>query len=328
MQAILQDAPGGADTLYVGEAAMPQRQAGQLLVQVMAAGVNRADIVQRDGHYPPPPGASSILGLEIAGMVVEADADSRFQCGDAVFGLVAGGAYAEYAVLDEVLAIAKPDSLSWVEAASLPEAWMTAWLNLVQVGRVQAGDKVLVHAGASGVGACAIQLAGLLGAQAFASAGSEDKLRFCRDMGASGAFNYKTTLAFSRLIKEWGGVDMILDPVGASYLAENIASLKQDGRLVNIGLMGGGKAELNLGLVLMKRLSIIGSTLRSQALSVKAPLAQALADTILPAIEAGTLRTTVDSCFPWQQAADAHAYMESNANLGKVVLTFFPVMTA
>ena len=321
MQAILQDAPGGADTLYVGETAMPQRQAGQLLVQVMAAGINRADIVQRDGHYPPPPGASSILGLEIAGVVVEADADSRFQCGDAVFGLVAGGAYAEFALLDEVLAIAKPDSLSWVEAASLPEAWMTAWLNLVQVGKVKAGDNVLIHAGASGVGACAIQLARLLGAQPFASAGSEDKLRFCQDMGAVQSFNYKTTPGFAHLIKDWGGVSMILDPVGASYLAENIASLKQDGRLVNIGIMGGGKAELNLGLVLMKRLSIIGSTLRSQPLSAKAPLAQALAETIVPAILAGTLKTAVDSCFPWQQAANAHAYMESNANLGKVVLT-------
>ena len=328
MQAILQSAPGGVETLYLGEAERPSRREGQLLVQVMAAGVNRADIVQREGHYPPPPGASPVLGLEIAGMVVEADADSRFQAGDAVFGLVAGGAYAEYAVLDEVLAIAKPDAMSWVEAASLPEAWMTAWLNLVQVGRVKAGDQVLVHVGASGVGACAIQLAGLLGAQAFASAGSEDKLQFCREMGASQVFNYKTTPAFARQIKEWGGVDMILDPVGASYLAENIASLKQDGRLVNIGLMGGGKAELNLGLVLMKRLSIIGSTLRSQPLAVKAPLAQALADTILPAILGGTLKTTVDSCFPWQQLADAHAYMEANANLGKIVLTFFPVMTA
>ncbi|WP_287880696.1 NAD(P)H-quinone oxidoreductase [Aquitalea sp.] len=328
MQAILQDAPGGANTLYVGEAAMPQRQAGQLLVQVMAAGVNRADIVQRDGHYPPPPGASSILGLEIAGMVVEADADSRFQCGDAVFGLVAGGAYAEFAVLDEVLAIAKPDGLSWVEAASLPEAWMTAWLNLVQVGQVKAGGNVLIHAGASGVGACAIQLARLLGAHPFASAGSPAKLQFCREMGAGQVFNYKEAPAFARLVKEWGGVDMILDPVGAAYLAENLACLKQDGRLVNIGIMGGGKTELNLGLVLMKRLSIIGSTLRSQPLSVKAPLAQALVHTILPAILDGSLKTTVDSCFPWQQAADAHAHMEANANLGKVVLTFFPVMTA
>ena len=328
MQAVLQDAPGGVETLYIGTAPRPQRQAGQLLVQVMAAGINRADIVQREGHYPPPPGASAILGLEIAGVVVEADDNSRHQPGDAVFGLVAGGAYAEYALLDEVLAIAKPDEMSWVEAASLPEAWMTAWLNLVQVGQVKAGDHVLIHAGASGVGACAIQLARLLGAHPFASAGSADKLQFCREMGAEQVFNYKETPAFSRQLKEWGGADMILDPVGAAYLAENLASLKQDGRLVNIGIMGGGKAELNLGLVLMKRLSVIGSTLRSQPLAKKAPLAQALADTILPAITAGKLKTTVDSCYPWQQVAEAHAHMEANANLGKVVLTFFPVMTA
>ena len=328
MQAILQSAPGGADTLYLGETARPQRQAGQLLVQVMAAGVNRADIVQRSGHYPPPPGASSILGLEVAGVVVEADADSRFQEGDAVFGLIAGGGYAEYAVLDEALAIAKPDAMSWVEAASLPEVWMTAWLNLVQVGQLQAGQNILIHAGASGVGATAIQLARWLGAHPFASAGSADKLAFCQQLGAEQVFNYKSLPAFSATIKEWGGVDMILDPVGASYLAENMASLKQDGRLVNIGLMGGSKSELNLGLLLVKRLSLIGSTLRSQPLAAKARLAQALAQEVLPALLAGQLQLTLDSSYPWQQAAEAHAHMEANANLGKVVLTFFPVMTA
>jgi NADPH:quinone reductase len=327
MQAILQSAPGGADTLYLGEAARPQRQHGQLLVQVMAAGVNRADIVQRSGHYPPPPGASSILGLEVAGVVVEADAASRFQEGDAVFGLIAGGGYAEYAVLDEALAIAKPDAMSWVEAASLPEVWMTAWLNLVQVGQLQAGQNILIHAGASGVGATAIQLARWLGAHPFASAGSADKLAFCQRLGAEQVFNYKELPAFSAKVKEWGGVEVILDPIGASYLAENMASLKQDGRLVNIGLMGGGKAELNLGLLLVKRLSLIGSTLRSQPLAAKARLAQALEREILPALLAGQLQLTLDSSYPWQQAADAHAHMEANANLGKVILTFFPVMT-
>jgi len=327
MQAILQTAPGGLDTLHIGEAPLPRRQAGQLLVKVMAAGVNRADIVQREGRYPPPPGASSILGLEVAGVVVEADANSRFQEGDAVFGLIAGGAYAEYAVLDEPLAIVKPDALSWVEAASLPEVWMTAWLNLVQVGRLKTGQNILIHAGASGVGATAIQLAGWLGAQAFASAGSADKLTFCRQLGARQVFNYKELPAFAAKIKDWGGVDMILDPVGASYLAENMASLNQDGKLVNIGLMGGGKAEVNLGLLLVKRLSLIGSTLRSQPLQVKASLARALEQQVLPAILHGQLKFTLDSSFPWQQVADAHAHMEANANLGKVVLTFFPVMT-
>lgn len=328
MQAILQSAPGGADTLYLGETDRPQRQAGQLLVQVMAAGVNRADIVQRSGHYPPPPGASIILGLEVAGVVIEADGSSRFKEGDAVFGLIAGGGYAEYAVLDEALAIAKPDAMSWVEAASLPEVWMTAWLNLVQVGQLQAGQNVLIHAGASGVGATAIQLARWLGAHPFASAGSADKLAFCRQLGAEQVFNYKELPAFSATIKAWGGVEMILDPVGASYLAENMASLKQDGRLVNIGLMGGSKTELNLGLLLVKRLSLIGSTLRSQPLAAKARLAQALEREVLPALLAGQLQQTLDSSYPWQQAADAHAHMEANANLGKVVLTFFPVMTA
>lgn len=328
MQAILQSAPGGADTLYLGEIARPQRQSGQLLVQVMAAGVNRADIVQRSGHYPPPPGASHILGLEVAGVVIEADAGSRFREGDAVFGLIAGGGYAEYAVLDEALAIAKPDAMSWVEAASLPEVWMTAWLNLVQVGQLQAGQNILIHAGASGVGATAIQLARWLGAHPFASAGSADKLAFCQRLGAEQVFNYKESPAFSAKLKEWGGVEMILDPIGASYLAENMASLKLDGRLVNIGLMGGSKAELNLGLLLVKRLSLIGSALRSQPLEAKARLAQALEREVLPALLAGQLQLTLDSSYPWQQAADAHVHMEANANLGKVVLTFFPVISA
>ncbi|MCS3804041.1 NADPH2:quinone reductase [Chromobacterium alkanivorans] len=326
MLAVVQSAPGGVDTLQLDEIAPPLRGAGQLLLRVMAAGINRADLAQRAGHYPPPPGASPILGLEVAGVVEEADADSRFRPGDAVFGLIGGGGYAEYALLDEALAIAKPDWLSWVEAASLPEAWMTAWFNLVEKAGLQAGETVLVHAGASGVGAAAIQLAGLLGAQAFASAGSEEKAAFCRQLGAAQAFNYRQTPAFGALVKDWGGADVVLDPVGASYLNDNLSALKPDGRLVNIGLLGGAKAELNLGALLMKRISLIGSTLRPQPLEVKARLARAVEARILPALEQGRLRLTLDSSYPVAQVADAHAYVEANRNLGKVVLTLFPVL--
>ncbi|OHX18420.1 NAD(P)H-quinone oxidoreductase [Chromobacterium amazonense] len=324
MQAVVQRTPGGVETMDIGEWPRPQLAAGKLLVRVMAAGVNRADLVQREGRYPPPPGASPLMGLEVAGWVEEAADGSAFQPGDAVFGLVEGGGYAEYVLMEEALAIAKPDELSWVEAASLPEAWMTAWFNLVEKAQLQAGERVLVHAGASGVGAAAIQLAGMLGAEAFASAGSEQKLAFCREMGARQAFNYRETAAFGDLVKSWGGADVALDPVGASYLAENLQALNPDGRLVNIGLMGGLKAELDFGRLLMKRLSLIGSTLRPQPLAVKARLAAALRERILPAILDGRLRAVVDSSYPWTQVADAHQYMAENRNLGKVVLTMFP----
>ncbi|MDF0604904.1 NAD(P)H-quinone oxidoreductase [Neisseriaceae bacterium TC5R-5] len=325
MLAIVQDAPGSAASLRQDEVAPPQRGERQLLVKVMAAGINRADLVQREGRYPAPPDASPILGLEVAGIVSEAAADSHFKAGDAVFGLIAGGGYAEYALLDEDLAIAKPDWLSWVEAASLPEAWMTAWFNLVEKGQLQAGETILIHAGASGVGAAAIQLAGLLGAHAFASAGSAEKLAFCQQLGAQQVFNYKQLPKFAAQIKEWGGVELILDPVGASYLAENLAALKTDGRLVNIGLMGGARAELNLGMLLMKRIALIGSTLRSQSLAVKARLAQALREHILPALQQERVKIVVDSSYPLAQVQDAHCYIEANHNLGKVVLTLYPL---
>jgi len=320
MHAVLQTRPGDADTLYLGEIERPTPGAGQLLVKVNAAGVNRADIVQREGHYPPPPGASPILGLEIAGEVVEAGEHCRFKPGDAVFGLVGGGAYAEYALLDDALAIPKPDWLDWAEAASLPEAWMTALLNLTEVGQLQAGESFLTHAGASGVGAAAIQLAKLLGAKAYASAGSADKLAFCRKLGADAAFNYKELPGFGQWIKEQGGVDLVLDPVGASHINENITALRRDGRLVVIGVMGGANAQLNLGQLLVKRLRVQGSTLRSQPLEVKARLAQRLAER-LEDFRAGRLQLTLDRRFALADVAAAHRYMESNANLGKIVLT-------
>ncbi|WP_231137397.1 NAD(P)H-quinone oxidoreductase [Chromobacterium paludis] len=324
MQAVVQQAPGGVETMEIGEWPRPALAPGKLLVRVMAAGVNRADLMQRAGLYPPPPGASPLLGLEVAGWVEEAADGSAFQPGDAVFGLVEGGGYAEYVQLDEALAIAKPDALSWIEAATLPEAWMTAWFNLVEKAGLQAGETALIHAGASGVGAAAIQLAALLGAQAIASAGSEEKLAFCRELGASRVFNYRDTPNFGELIKGWGGADMVLDPVGGGYLAQNLQALNPDGRLVNIGLLGGLKAELDFGRLLMKRISLIGSTLRPQPLTVKARLAAALRDTILPAILDGRLRAVVDSSYPWGQVQDAHQYMAESRNLGKVALTMFP----
>lgn len=320
MRAILQTQPGGAETLYVGDAPVPVPAAGQLLVHVRAAGVNRADIVQREGRYPPPPGASPLLGLEVAGDVAAIGPGvADFRVGDPVLGLVAGGGYAEYVLLDQGCAVRKPDSLTYEQAASLPEAWMTAWLNLVDIADVQAGETVLIHAGASGVGAAAIQLARLRGAQVVATAGSADKVAFCRQLGATLAVDYKQE-DFAAQVSAMGGADVVLDCVGGAYLEKNIQCLKADGRLVVIGLMGGVSGKLDLGRLLVKRLRVQGSTLRPQPYAIKARLTGAIRETVLPAIAAGAVQLTLDKVFDWADVAAAHRYMEASANLGKVVL--------
>ena len=324
MRAVVQSETGGVETLTLALIEKPQPAPGQLRVRVLAAGVNRADLVQREGKYPPPAGVSAILGLEIAGIVDAVNGPSRFQEGDAVFGLISGGGYAEYALLDCNAAIPKPDWLSWAEAASLPEAWLTAWLNLVQFAEVKEGERVLIHAGASGVGAAAIQLAGLLGVEVIASASTPEKQQFCRQLGAVELISSRTA-GFAPELKNMGGVDVILDPVGASLFEDNIASLRPDGRLLLIGIMGGAGASLNLAQVLVKRLKIQGSTLRSQPLSVRAGLAVALETQILPAIHAGRAVVTIDSCYPLAAVAEAHQYLADNHNSGKVILTLFPV---
>lgn len=326
MQLVTQSAPGGADTLDITFAEKPQPAPGQLRVRVLAAGINRADIVQREGHYPPPKGASPVLGLEIAGIVDAVNGPSRFQEGDAVFGLVSGGGYAEYALIDSSAALPKPDLMSWAEAASLPEAWMTAWFNLVDIAAVQPGETVLIHAAASGVGAAAIQLASMLGARVIASAGSDDKRAYCRSLGAEVVIDSRQP-GFAANLKAQGGVDVVLDPVGAALFDDNIAVLKPDGRLVVIGIMGGSSATLNLGLLLVKRLRLLGSTLRSQPEAVKARLTAALEAEVLPALADGRARITLDSVYPLAAVADAHRYVEDNRNLGKVVLSLLPVIT-
>jgi NADPH2:quinone reductase len=320
MQAVLQSAPGGVDALLIGETDRPIVGPGQVLVRVHAAGVNRADIVQREGRYPPPPGASPLLGLEVAGVVADVGADvTGFAVGDAVFGLVAGGGYAEYALLDAACAIAKPDWLNFEQAATLPEAWMTAWLNLVDIAQLKGGETALIHAGASSVGITAIQLARLRGAKAIATAGSAEKVGFCEALGATPGIDYKTQ-DFAAVVNAQGGVDVILDCIGGAYLERNVASLKADGRLVTIGLMGGASAQLDLGRLLVKRLTVRGSTLRPQPLAVKARLTQAIREQILPALQQGRVQLTLDTVFDWHQVADAHRYIEASKNQGKVVL--------
>ncbi|WP_273430664.1 NAD(P)H-quinone oxidoreductase [Chitinibacter tainanensis] len=309
-----------AGQLQLGLAPRPEPGPGQLLVKVAAAGVNRADLVQVAGLYPPPPGESSIIGLEIAGEVVALGPQVQgFRPGQAVFGLVAGGAYAEYCLLDQSLAWLQPDTLSSIQAASLPEVWLTAWLNLVTLGQLGPGQRALIHAGASGVGAAAIQLAKAQGAWVAATASSPAKLDFCRGLGADCVINYREQ-DFAAELKAIGGVDLILDPVGGSYLAGNQRCLRLDGRLIVIGLLGGVSAELNLGQLLVKRQQLLGSTLRSLPLARKAELAQALARELLPQWADGRLQLSIDRVFAWQDAPAAHAYLAQNQNLGKVVL--------
>ncbi|QLG89878.1 NAD(P)H-quinone oxidoreductase [Chitinibacter bivalviorum] len=314
--------------LLLGDAPIPTPAAGQLLVKVAAAGLNRADLVQASGKYPPPPGESEILGLEIAGEVLAlGEGVSDFRVGDRVFGLVAGGAYAEYCLLEQSLSCLLIDTLSNVAAASLPEAWLTVWLNLIELGALRLDGssnerRVLIHAGASGVGAAAIQLAKACGAWVAITTSSVEKQAFCRELGADLVIDYRRQ-DFAAEVKAAGGADLILDTIGGAYLAGNQRCLNQDGQMIVIGLLGGVEAQLNLGLLLVKRQRITGSTLRSLPLGRKAQLTQALREYVLPRISSGEFRVTLDRTFAFSEAAAAHEYLAQNHNIGKVVLQTF-----
>ncbi|GLS04326.1 NAD(P)H quinone oxidoreductase [Chitiniphilus shinanonensis] len=318
MRAILPPVPG--QPLTVGEFAPPVPQAGQLLVRVRAAGVNRADLAQAAGHYPPPRGESPLLGLEIAGEVAAlGEGVDGYALGDAVFGLVAGGGYAEYCVIDAGETVPLPAALGFEQAASLPEVWLTAWLNLVELGGLRPGGRVLVHAGASGVGAAAIQLARAHGAWVAATAGGDAKCAWCRELGADLVIDHRAG-DFAAEVKAAGEVGLILDTVGGDYLPRNQACLATDGRIVLIGLLRGTEAQANLGLLLVKRQQLIGSTLRALPVARKAEVAAALWPWLLPRLAAGEIRLTLDRVFALEEAAEAHAYLAQNRNLGKVVL--------
>lgn len=312
--------PAAYPALRLAEQPVPQLQEGQLLVRVHAAGVNRADLVQAAGKYPAPEGESPVLGLEIAGEVIACGAQTgRFAPGERVFGLVPGGGYAQYCLLDSRLAVRIPDFLDWVGAASLPETWLTAWLNLIEIGRLRAGQRVLIHAGGSGVGSAAIQLAKAHGAWV-ATTASAGKLAYCRELGADLALDYRAD-DFAAAVRAAGGADLILDGVGGDHLQASQRCLNADGRLIIIGLLRGALAELNLGLLLVKRQRIQGSTLRSQSLAVKAQLTTALLHDVLPGLESGVYRLTLDRTFTLEDAQAAHDHVAANLSQGKVVLT-------
>jgi putative PIG3 family NAD(P)H quinone oxidoreductase len=323
MKAIVFDKPGPEDVLKLGEAPTPAMTADGLRIRVRATAVNRADLLQRQGLYPPPPGASPILGLECAGDVIEVGAGvPGWKKGERAMALLAGGGYAEEVVVHHGSAMHVPDSLSDEEAGALPEVFLTAYLNLFMLGGARAGSWALVHGGGSGVGTAAIQLLKEAGLHGIVTAGSEEKCRRCVELGASAAINYRDGDFAGKAREATGGrgIDVVLDHVGGKYLASNLDCLAVDGRLVIIGLIGGAKSDINLAALLLKRLHVIGSTLRSRSPESKADIVAGFVEQFGDAIAAGRVKPIVDRIFPLAQAADAHRVVQASEHFGKVVL--------
>lgn len=321
MKAIVFDAPGAADVLRWDEVPTPTPQDGEVLVRVRATAINRADILQRRGGYAPPPGASPILGLEVAGEVVEAA--GTLKVGDRVMAVVTGGGYAEYAAFPAELAMPVPPSFSWEQAAAVPEVFQTAWLNALMLGRLQAGETALIHAGASGVGTAAIQLVKAIGARAIATVGSAEKCAACLALGAEVALNYREAPFAPRVLAatDGRGADVILDFVGAPNWEANLSCIAPFGRLMLIGFLGSAVGELSLAPILAKSLTVTGTTLRRTPLPTKIRLAREVSDFSLPRFESGVLKPVIDCVLPITQAAQGHQRMEANLNTGKIVLT-------
>lgn len=316
-------APGGPEVLRVAERPVPRPGAGEILVRVHAAGVNRPDALQRAGAYDPPPGASDLPGLEAAGEVVAVgEGGSRWAPGDRVCALLPGGGYAEYALTHGDHALPVPGDLTMIEAAALCETFFTVWHNVFERGRLRAGETFLVHGGSSGIGTTAIQMAAARGARVFATAGSAEKCTACETLGAERAVNHREEdfVAATQAATGGRGVDVILDMVGGDYLARDVRALAPEGRLVMIAFLKGATAELNFAQVMTKRLTITGSTLRPQSVEAKAQIAAALEAEVWPLLAAGRIAPVMDQTFPLEEAAAAHARMESSVHIGKIVL--------
>jgi NADPH2:quinone reductase len=328
MRVIEITAYGAPDVLKLGERDAPVPLAGEVLIRVSASGVNRPDVLQRTGNYPVPPGASDIPGLEVAGEIIAGDlqamAAAGFRLGDHVCALVAGGGYAELCVAPVGQCLPVPSGMSDLEAASLPETFFTVWSNVFERAGLQKGETLLIQGGSSGIGVTAIQIAKALGATVLVTAGSDEKCAACLTLGADHAINYKIR-DFAEEVKrltEGKGVDVILDMVAGSYVAREVECLAEDGRLVVIGVQGGIKAEFNVGLVLRKRLTLTGSTLRPRSLEFKVAIAQTLKEKVWPLLASGAVKPVIHSTFAAADAAKAHALMESNQHIGKIVLTW------
>jgi NADPH2:quinone reductase len=328
MKAVEITSYGPPDVLRLGERPDPVAGPGELLIRVAASGINRPDVLQRTGNYPVPPGASDLPGLEVAGEIVDGDAQAMAQAGlkkgDRVCALVAGGGYAELCVAPVGQCLPVPKGMSDIEAASLPETFFTVWSNVFDRVRLQAGETLLVQGGTSGIGVTAIQMAKALGATVIATAGSDEKCQACLKLGADHAINYKTQdfAVEAKKLTDGKGVNVILDMVAGSYVAREVECLAEDGRIAIIAVQGGTKAEFNAGMVLRKRLVITGSTLRPRPVAFKAAIAQALKKNVWPLIERGAIKPVIFKTFPAAQAAQAHALMESNQHIGKIVLTW------
>ncbi|MGA2707966.1 MAG: NAD(P)H-quinone oxidoreductase [Steroidobacteraceae bacterium] len=317
-------APGGPEQLKAAVRPVPRPGDGEVLVRVAAAGVNRPDVMQRQGRYPPPPGASDIPGLEIAGEIVALGAKvSGLSLGEKVTALLSGGGYAAYAVAAAPLCLPIPAGISMVEAAAIPETYFTVWTNLFERGRCAAGETVLIHGGTSGIGTTAIQLATAWGARVFATAGSADKARACERLGAVRGIDYRTEDFVDVIRAQTGGkgADLILDMIGGSYLARNLEAAAVEGRLVVISLIGGARAEINLLTIMNKRLTLTGSTLRARTVAQKAVVAAGVQQNIWPLLAAGRVRPVIHATFPLADAGEAHRMMETSQHIGKIVLT-------
>ena len=323
MEAIIRTGDGGPEVLQLSEVPAPKPTATQLLVDVHATALNRADLIQRRGGYPPPPGDSDILGLEIAGTVAAVGrAVEGVSEGDRVFGLVGGGGYAAQAVIDYRMAMPIPDSWRFEEAAAVPEVFFTANENIFTLGELAAGETILIHAGGSGVGTAGIQISHHAGANVFVTAGTSEKIHKCKTLGAIEGINYKTADFVAEIEHLTGGegVDVVLDFIGAPYLEQNLSILKTKGRLLQVGLIGGATAEIDLGTLMRKRLKIIGSVMRPQSIDEKIAITQRFVDRWLPELKNGTLKPVIDKVFPLAEARQAHTYMEANRNFGKIIL--------
>ena len=324
MKAVEISHPGGPEVLVAVDRPQPVPGKGEVLIKVAAAGVNRPDVVQRKGAYPPPAGASDLPGLEIAGEIVGGDpADTGFKIGDQVCALVTGGGYAEYCAAPAAQCLPIPAGLSLIEAAGLPETFFTVWSNVFDRGRLADGETLLVHGGASGIGTTAIQLAKALGHTVYATAGSDERARAVEALGAARGINYRTE-DFVQVVKDvtgGRGVDVILDMVAGDYVARNLKCLADDGRAVIIAVLGGIDAKVDAGQILRRRLTLTGSTLRPRPVAFKAAIARSLRERVWPLLESKTIKPVVHATFPLERAADAHAMMESGEQVGKIVLT-------
>lgn len=324
MTAIEITQPGGPDVLKPTERPVPVPGQGEVLIKVAAAGVNKPDGLQREGKYPPPKGASDIPGLEIAGTIAAVGPGvDTLAVGDAVCALVTGGGYAEYCAAPAPQCLPVPDGFDMVRAAAVPETYFTVWTNVFQRGGLKAGERLLVHGGSSGIGTTAIQLAVARGARVFATAGTDDKCRKCEDLGAERGINYREEdfLTVAKELTGGEGVDVILDMVGAPYLNNNLELLAPDGRLVYIAFLGGAKGEVDLRNIMIKRLTVTGSTLRARAVDFKAAVATELRQQVWPLLASGRVGPVIDSTFALADAAKAHARLEDSGHVGKIVLT-------